>query len=179
MNDQPKTLQQHAMYYGTMMGLFWIIKFTLLPMGFRIPLLQLLFIFATCFVPVLGYIYARKYRNKFCDGKISLYKGLIFTVSMYFYASILTAAGHYIYFQFIDNGYLTDTYLNILESLKESMAGVYEESIDQLIENVTKIAQLSPLQLSLQLISQNIFYGILLSIPTALFIMKKGDKNNY
>lgn len=31
MEDKPKTLQEHAMYFGTMMGIFWIIKFSFLP----------------------------------------------------------------------------------------------------------------------------------------------------
>ena len=38
MEDKPKTLQEHAMRFGTMMGIFWIIKFSFLPIGFKIPL---------------------------------------------------------------------------------------------------------------------------------------------
>ncbi len=55
-SNKPMTLQQHAMRFGTLMGLFWILKFILLPVGFTIPLLQLLFLLLTLFVPILGYI---------------------------------------------------------------------------------------------------------------------------
>ena len=32
-SNKPMTLQQHAMRFGTLMGLFWILKFILLPAG--------------------------------------------------------------------------------------------------------------------------------------------------
>lgn len=173
MEDKPKTLQEHAMRFGTMMGIFWIIKFSFLPMGFKIPLLQLLFIFMTLFVPILGYIYIRKYRERYCGGGLSFLRGLVFSIYMYFFASLLTAAAHYIYFRFIDNGYLLGTYMEQLENLKSSLTGDMETSIDQLIQNLDIIASMSSLQLTLQLIFQNIFYGILLSLPTALLAMRK------
>lgn len=69
--DKPITLQEHAMRFGTFMGIFWIFKFIFLPLGFTIPLLQLLFVLLTLFVPVLGYIYVRKFRNTYCNGEIS------------------------------------------------------------------------------------------------------------
>ena len=52
--ERPITLQEYAMRFGTYMGLFWIFKFIFLPIGFSIPLLQLLFILMTLFVPVLA-----------------------------------------------------------------------------------------------------------------------------
>lgn len=173
MEDKPKTLQEHAMYFGTMMGIFWIIKFSFLPMGFKIPLLQLLFIFMTMFVPILGYIYIRKYRERYCGGELSFMRGWVFSLYMYFFAALLTAAAHYIYFRFIDNGYLMGTYLEQMENLKSTLTGDLEASVDQLIRNLDIIASMSPLQLTLQLIFQNIFYGAILSLPTALLAMRR------
>ena len=92
---------------------------------------------------------------------------------MYFFASLLTAAAHYIYFQFIDNGYLTGTYMDQLESLKATLTGDLETSVDQLIQNLETIASMSALQLTMQLIFQNIFYGAILSLPTALLAMRR------
>lgn len=161
------------MQFGTFMGIFWIIKFTFLPLGFKIPLLQLLFILMTCFVPILGYIYIRRYRDRFCGGELSFIKGFIFTIFMYFFAALLTAVAHYIYFQFIDHGFIMNTYMEQMENIKSAVTGDLESSIDQLIENLEVISSLSPLQLTMQLISQNIFYGTLLAIPTALIARRK------
>ena len=171
--EQTKTLQEHAMRFGTAMGIFWIFKFIFLPLGFQIPFLQLLFIILTCFVPFLGYRYARTYRDKYCGGEITFIKAYTFIIFMYFFAALLTSAGHFVYFNFIDNGFITDTYISQLEALKNNVTGDMEVSVEQLIEAFQQIASLTPVQLTLRLIFQNIFYGSLLALPTALLVIKR------
>ena len=171
--DKPITLQEHAMRFGTFMGIFWIFKFIFLPLGFTIPLLQLLFVLLTLFVPVLGYIYVRKFSNTYCNGEISFFRAFLFTLYMYLFAALLAAVAHYVYFRFIDQGFLADSYLQQLESIKASAQGEMVSSIDQLIQAFDTISSLTPLQLTFQLIFQNIFYGILLAIPTGLVAMKQ------
>lgn len=83
--ERPMTLQEYAMRFGTYMGLFWIFKFIFLPIGFSIPLLQLLFILMTLFVPVLGYIYARRYRNQYREGYLSFTQAFSFCFLMYLF----------------------------------------------------------------------------------------------
>ena len=147
--NQPISLQQTSMYFGTLMGIFWIIKFTFLPLGFTIPLLQLLFVLLTFFVPILGYLYARKFRNRYCEGTITFSRAFAFTVLMYLFAALLAAVAHYIYFRYIDNGFLIDSYIGQLEAMKPTA------------------------KLTFQLISQNFLYGVLLALPTALLVMRR------
>lgn len=175
--DRPITLQEHAMRFGTFMGIFWIFKFAFLPLGFSIPILQLLFVLLTLFVPILGYIYARKYRNTYCDGEISFFRAFSFTLFMYVFATLLVAVAHYIYFRFIDQGFLVSVYQQQLETIQSTAQGEVLTSIDQLIQAFDTISSLTPLQLTFQLIFQNIFYGILLSLPTALVVMKQKKQN--
>lgn len=171
--NQPISLQQTAMYFGTLMGIFWIIKFTFLPLGFTIPLLQLLFVLLTFFVPILGYLYARKFRNRYCEGTITFSRAFTFTVLMYLFAALLAAVAHYIYFRYIDNGFLIDSYIGQLEAMKPTATEELKESIDQFIEGFSLISSLSPIQLTFQLISQNFLYGTLLALPTALLVMRR------
>lgn len=171
--NQPISLQQTAMYFGTLMGLFWIIKFTFLPLGFTIPLLQLLFVLLTFFVPILGYLYARKFRNRYCGGSITFSRAFAFTVLMYLFAALLAAVAHYIYFRYIDNGFLIDSYIGQLEAMKPTATEELKESIDQFIEGFSLISSLSPIQLTFQLISQNFLYGTLLALTTALLVMRR------
>ena len=170
---QNKPLKEYAMRFGTAMGIFWIFKFIFLPLGFKVPFLQLLFIILTCLVPFLGYRYARTFREKYCGGEISFIQAYAFVIFMYFFASMLTTVGHFIYFNFIDNGFITDSYLAQLEMLKSNVTGDMEASVDQLIETFNLIAEISPVQLTIKLFFQNIFYGSLLALPTALFVMKR------
>ena len=171
--NQPISLQQTAMYFGTLMGLFWIIKFTFLPLGFTIPLLQLLFVLLTFFVPILGYLYARKFRNRYCGGSITFSRAFAFTVLMYLFAALVAAVAHYIYFRYIDNGVLIDSYIGQLEAMKPTATEELKESIDQFIEGFSLISSLSPIQLTFKLISQNFLYGTLLALPTALLVMRR------
>ena len=174
---QNKSLQEHAMRFGTAMGIFWIFKFIFLPLGFHVQFLQLLFIVLTCFVPFLGYRYTRTFRDKYCYGAINFTQAYLFNILMYFFAALLTSVGHFIYFNFIDNGFITDTYISQLEILKSNVSGDLETSVDQLIETFNIIADMKPIQLTLQLFFQNIFYGSLLAIPTALLVMKRKKQN--
>ena len=97
MTERKPTLQECAMRYGTGMGLLWSFKFMLFPLGLRIPFLLLLFIVLTLGVPILGYIFAKKYRERYCNNAISFGKALLFTIFMYMFASLFVAVVHYIY----------------------------------------------------------------------------------
>ena len=140
--DRPVSIQEPSMRFGTYMGIFWMFKFIFLPLGFSIPLLQLFFILCTLFVPILGYLYARKFRNTYCEGTISFSRAFLFTACMYIFAAMLTAVGE------------------------------LATSIDQIMIAFDTVAALTPIQLTFQLITQNVFYGILLSLPTGLLVMR-------
>ena len=106
MTNYKPTLQECAMRYGTGMGLLWAFKFMLFPLGLRIPFLQLLFIVLTIGVPFLGYIFAKKFRERHCDGSITFSRAFLFTTFMYMFASLFVAVVHYIYFRYIDGGFV-------------------------------------------------------------------------
>ena len=141
-------MQRYAMLFGTYMGGFWILKFILFPVGLSVPFLLFLFMGLTLCVPFMGYYYARMYRNQVCGGGISFLHAWVFTVFMYMFAALLAAVAHYIYFRFIDHGYVINTCETMVDTLAQS--------------NIT-----------LQMISSNVFWGSILAFPTALFVMRR------
>ena len=82
------------MHFGTYMGIYWILKFILFPLGFHIPFLSLLFVILTLSVPFIGYHYAKMYRDKICGGSIQFSHAMLFTIFMYMFASLLVAVAH-------------------------------------------------------------------------------------
>ena len=108
------------MRYGTGMGLLWAFKFMLFPLGLRIPFLQLLFIVLTIGVPFLGYIFAKKFRERHCDGSITFSRAFLFTTFMYMFASLFVAVVHYIYFRYIDGGFVFEAYPFHLKSVQRN-----------------------------------------------------------
>lgn len=177
MTEKRPTLQEGAMRYGTAMGIFWTIKFILFPLGMTNPLLLMLFFFLTLVVPVVGYQFARKYRDRECEGVISYSRAFLFTAFMYMFAALFATIIHYVYFKYIDNGLIVNTYYDMLNQLSAGATGELETSINQIREALDVIAQLTPVEISLQLISQNIFYCIIIAIFTALLVMRYKKKD--
>lgn len=174
-NENKQTLQQDAMRYGTLMGIFWALKFALFPMGMSIPLMLVAFFALTVIgVPVLGTRFAARYRDRECGGTLTFSRAFLFTAFMYLFAALFASIAHYIYFRYLDNGLIVSTYQDMLTQMI-TMAATDEmkTSLDQFQQALDIIAQLSPAEITIQLITQNVFYCTLLALPTALLVMRK------
>ena len=77
----------------------------------------------------------------------------------------------YNYFQFLDNGFIYTRVAAQLELVKDEPA--MQAQMTQIKHALDVFYELTPIQLAMQLLSQNIFYGILLSLPTALLTMRR------
>ena len=168
-----KGYMQYAMLFGTYLGGYWILKFILFPLGLTIPFLSFLFMGLTICVPFMGYYYVRMYRNTACGGSISFLHAWIFTVFMYMFAALLTAMAHYIYFRFIDHGFVINAYESQIDILKQSGVPGIEAYTDVFQETLDNVKSLTPIDITMQLVSWNVFCGSLLALPTALFVMRR------
>lgn len=92
---------------------------------------------------------------------------------MYMFASLFVAVVHYIYFRYIDGGFVFEAYRSILNQFKETAGPELTTSLNQFEEAIDLLSGLTPLEMTFQLISQNMFYGMLMAIPTALIVMRK------
>lgn len=161
-------MQRYAMLFGTYMGGFWILKFILFPVGLSVPFLLFLFMGLTLCVPFMGYYYVRMYRNQVCGGGISFLHAWIFTVFMYMFAALLAAVAHYIYFRFIDHGYVINTCETMVDTLAQSNMPGMDSYIATYQEALETALLLSPIDITLQMISSNVFWGSILAFPTRL-----------
>lgn len=176
MTENKSTLQEYAMRYGTAMGIFWACKFVLFPLGMNTPLLLIFFFILTLSVPILGYLFVRKYRDQQCEGILNFSKAYIFIVFMYMFASLFVAVIHYLYFRYFDNGLIVNTYQGMIDQMITIATGDMKESLEQFRTALDIISSLSPLEITLQLLTQNVFYCTLLAIPTALLAMRNKKK---
>ena len=176
MTDNRKTFQEAAMRYGTVMGIFWTLKFVLFPMGMQNPMLLMAFFLLTLTVPVAGFFLVRQYRDKECGGTINFARAFLFTSFMYLFAALFVTIAHYIYFRYMDNGLIVSTYRDMLTQMDAIATGDMKASLDQFQQALDIIAGLSPLEISIQLITQNVFYCTLIALPTALLVMRKPKK---
>ena len=173
MTEKRKTFQEDAMRYGTVMGIFWTLKFVLFPLGMQSPLLLMAFFLLTLIVPIAGFFLARQYRDRECGGVINFSRAFLFTSFMYMFAALFVTIAHYIYFRYMDNGLIVNTYQDMLNQMNALATADMKTSLDQFQQALDIIASLSPLEISIQLITQNIFYCTLIALPTALLVMRK------
>ena len=94
MNEKRKNFQEAAMRYGTVMGIFWTLKFVLFPMGMQSPLLLMAFFLLTLIVPVVGFFLVRQYRDRECEGVLTFSRAFLFTSFMYMFAALFVTIAH-------------------------------------------------------------------------------------
>ena len=164
------------MRYGTAMGIFWACKFVLFPLGMNMPLLLMFFFILTLSVPILGYLFVKKYREQQCAGVLNFSKAYIFTIFMYMFASLFVAVIHYLYFRYMDNGMIVNTYQGMIDQMNGVATGDMKESLEQFRTALDVISSLTPLEITLQLLTQNVFYCSILAIPTGLLVMRNKKK---
>lgn len=166
-------MNKYAMQFGTYMGFFWIVKFAFFPLGLTIPFLEFLFLILTILVPFVGYYLTRLYRDKVCGGGISFGHAWVFTTFMYMFAALLTSVGHYIYFRFIDNGFVASAYIEMVKQLGKSQPADLGDSLKQIEDAIKMLGNLRPIELIMQLLSQNVIYGAFMALPIAFFVKKR------
>ena len=176
-NNSSNRILNGAMMYGTAMGVFWILKFVLVPLIFTIPFTSLMFLGLTAAVPFLGYFFVRQYRNRYClNGQIGFMQAWMFSLLMYTFAALLVSVAHYVFFRYIDGGSMLATYNCMLDEL-QNVTPEMNDLVTQYRQAVDLIAAMSPIELTIQLVLNNIFYGMMLSLPTAFIVsLKRGNQ---
>ncbi len=166
------SLQYNAMLAGTYLGIFFILKFPFLPLGLGNPFFYLLFVVMTFAVPFLMYYYGRMFREKCCGGHIRFFTAWLFLLLTFVFASLLVAVAHYIYFRYVDGGYILGKVSEAMNAMKGNPVFPKEYNV-QMSAMLNEMSSLSPIKIVFQLISQNVIYGNILSLIVALFVMKR------
>lgn len=162
--------KQYAMYFGAYLGIYMILKFILFPLTFIVPLVSLLYIGLLIAVPFIVYYYLRTYRDKICGGSIKFGTAYFFSLQVFFYGALLTSVAHFVYFQFIDNGFVMNHLMAQINMLREDPA--MEQHLTSLDEVASTFGTLSARDITFNFLSSNLTFGIFLSFPIALFAKK-------
>lgn len=171
-----KMARTYAGQYGAVVGALWIISFACFIGGLHYPLLSnfsLLIGLASLFVT--GAL-IRKFSRTVFPVKFS--QAAWMTIQIYMYASLLMAAAQFIYFRFLDNGFLVSTYETLFQSpeyqqlLQQLLPGISNQTqaIDEVIGMLYTI---TPIQLTFNFLIYNVFLGFILAIPTGYFASRK------
>lgn len=173
-----RSMMQGAMRAGTVMGVFMIVKFVFFPLGLGNIFLLALFCVLTCAVPFIGYRLTRIYRDNSMSGLMSFSQAWVFGMWMYLFASMLVAVAHFVYFRFIDNGYVLNYYQDTIDALAAAVPAGENALVEQLQLTLDVFYQFTPIDIVWQLLSQNVFYGSIIALITAPIVMRRKKYGN-
>lgn len=150
---------------GAWLGILWIASFACAVWGMKVPLIGTLGTALAVLTPFFIFRRIQAFRDYVRQGLISYWNSYSYSLSMFFYGSILLAVAQYVFFAFIDHGSFIAGTLNQVKDLL--IAGNYLES--EVSEAMAYYEKMRPIDWSIYFMSVNIMIGVLVSIAIALF----------
>lgn len=167
-------LKAFARIDGAMIGGLWILSFAMFIGEFYYPLFGIASLVTGVLSLVFAFIRMQKFRNEVLDGVISFRRALGYAMLMFFYASVLMAAAQFVYFQFIDGGFLIGKYISIASGPEfKTIADIYGITPDEMKVAMDNITALRPIDIALQFLTTNIILGVFISLPMAAMMRAK------
>lgn len=174
MSESKMTIGAYARVYGLYMGIFWAVKFVFFPLGFSYPVFSFIFLLLTIMVPFVGAWFVKKIRDGVLDGRLGFWQAFLLSTNIYMYASLIAAIVHFVYFRFIDNGFILNSYLESVNQMQELLgSGEAAANIEMLKANVELMGTLSPIQIVFSLLSNNVVFGLFISLLAAVFLKRR------
>ncbi|MDL2310060.1 DUF4199 domain-containing protein [Parabacteroides sp. OttesenSCG-928-B22] len=165
MLENRSILFKSAMTYGLSFGLFWCFKYIFFMLGVSSNFFSFIYMTLTFFVPFIGLYYTWRYKMD-VGGQLGFMHGWQFGVLLYFFAAMVVALLHYMFYRYMaPPGFLANSLQQTIDMLKSAEA---DSKMIEAIEGAT----ISPIQMAIQGIFNNVFYGIIFSIPVA-YIVKR------
>ena len=166
-------LKAFARQDGALLSLWWIGSFACYILGISNPLLGTVALVLIVASPFFAASRLRHFRDGAREGVISFLRGYAYTAMIFFYAAILLAAAMYIYFAFIDNGYLLSTINQFLGTKEGKQLIELYGLADQLQANLKALAEMRPIDYAVNMLSVNITIGMILGLPIAAIMRRE------
>lgn len=173
----------YAMNFGVVMGAYNIVKFCLFPLSLHSTMAALLFLGLTLVVPFLVFQLAKRYRDQYCGGQIDFTRALTFSVLTMAFGALLASVAHYVYFAFIDGGAMVGALaqsieqlqgvdLSTLEEVDADAVAQYGQYVEAMQQTAQQLQAMSPIEMTMGMLSNNFSWSLILSLPIALFVKK-------
>lgn len=161
-------LKAFARQDGALLALLWVFTFSLYIIGVTNQLLGMAAIFLMIYTPFFVGERLGKFRDYGREGLISFRRGYAYTVLVFFYGSVLFAVAQYLYFAYMDNGYLLSQF-SMMVTAEETREVLKQYGMTQMMdESLQEMAATRPIDFALNMLTINITMGFLLGLPISL-----------
>lgn len=168
MTENKGMLLRSTMAYGLSMGIFWCFKYIFFMFGISSAFMNFIYLTLTIFVPFIAFYQTWRYKIEI-GGSIRFFHAWQFGVLLYFFAALVVSLEHYFFYQHIaPPGFLANSMEQTIEILKKANA-------DQKMLDTISNTHISPIQMAVQGILNNIFYGVIFSLPVAWVVSRRKE----
>ena len=117
----------------------------------------------------------RKFRGIARYGIISFGRAYIYSILTFFYASLLFAIAQFVYFQFIDGGYIISQITEMMSQEPNRQVIQAYGMTDTINESLSIMTKTRPIDYAVNYLTLNIMLGMVLGLPIAA-LTKKDEK---
>lgn len=155
------------MEYGAYFGLFLILKFLISTQSIQSALMNLIAYILTFALPFILFFIMRHYKRSNYDG-IRVPQLWSLGIMLFFFASLLSGLAAYIYYQYIDPALLDTQYQLSIKAIEFFQKDTPTDTIKSVLQLMKETGAPTPMQMVLQTIWVNVFFGTFLSAILAL-----------
>ena len=171
-------LKAFARIDGALLSLLFVAAFVCYVVGLTSPTYGLLAMLTIVLIPVFAVIRLKRFRDNGLMGKISFLRAWFYVSLMFFYGGLLFALVQYAYLAYIDHGYMLMIITEMLSS--PETAGIIKQMgmADQISESLHILQTMRPIDFALDMLTTLIMAGMMLGLPIAAVMQKKGKEIN-
>ena len=166
-------LKAFARQDGALLSLLWIGALICYVQGLTSPLMGMAALILIVVSPFYAANRLRHFRDDAREGVISFSRGYAYTVLTFFYAGLLLAAALYVYFAFIDNGYLLGKFTEMVNTEESRQALKMYGMKEQIEVGLKELADMRPIDYAVNMLTINIMTGFFLGVPIAALMKKE------
>lgn len=177
LKEEKKQLHAFARIDGLIIGAVWVASFCCYVYGLKSPTVGMIGNVLALLSPIMAYKRVRAFRDNVRDGVLSFLRAVNYYILIFAYAAVLFAFVQYVYFAFIDGGYLYHAYLSIIMKPEyEALIKAYGMTLAQMRDMMDQISQVPAITIALDILVFNVGVGIFLSVPAALMAYRTGKR---
>lgn len=169
-----RQLQAFARVDGVWVAVLWTVSFACFVWQFQMPLFSFVSLLIGAGSLIFASLRTRRFRDSVRSGHITFGQAFFYGMLIYLYASLLFAFAQFIYFRFMDGGYMMSRYTAIMQTDEFAQMmrfnGLKENDMQIAMDN---LAALRPIEIAMQFFTLDIIMGLCISLPIALIIKKK------
>jgi putative flippase GtrA len=166
-------LKAYARQDGFFLALLWIASFSSYIMGLSNQILAMAAILMAVMSPFFVANRLKKFRDEGREGVISFGRSYAYTIFVFFYGAVLLAVAQYLYFAYMDNGYLVNSFAKMMTTDEGKMV-LEQYGMTQMVdESLAEMAATRPIDYALNILTINISLGFILGVPIGLIMQRR------